>query len=151
MKKGDFMKTYIHYGQKNFDRNLFAPIENKPYFTKPSGGLWASRTDAKYGWKDWCINNDFAECRKDNSFTFTLKDGAKVLEVNSVKDLEKVPKIKNDGEIYTMIDFEKLSESYDAIEVNISSDHNLYFTLYGWDCDSILIMNPDIVQMGGAS
>lgn len=143
------MKTYIHYGQKNFDRNLFAPIENKPYFTKPSGGLWASRTDAKYSWKDWCENNDFVECEKDSSFTFTLKDSARVLEVNSVKDLKKAPKLKGDGEIYTMIDFEKLSESYDAIEVNISSDHNLYFTLYGWDCDSILIMNPDIIQVGG--
>ena len=86
----------------------------------------------------------------DNSFTFTLKDGAKVLEINSVKELKEVPKIKDDdGVTYTMIDFEKLSESYDAIEVNISSDHNLYFSLYGWDCDSILIMNPDIIQVGG--
>lgn len=150
MKKVESMKTYIHYGQNNFDVDLFAPIENRPYFTKPFGGLWASRTDAKYSWNDWCRNNDFAECRNDNSFTFTLKDGAKVLEINSVKELKEVPKIKDDdGVTYTMIDFEKLSESYDAIEVNISSDHNLYFSLYGWDCDSILIMNPDIIQVGG--
>ena len=41
--------------------------------------------------------------------------------------------------------FEKLAEIYDAVEVSISSDFDLYYKLYGWDCDSIVIMNPDVV------
>lgn len=38
-----------------------------------------------------------------------------------------------------------MSKDYDAVEVLISEDRRLYQQLYGWDCDSILIMNPDIV------
>lgn len=41
---------------------------------------------------------------------------------------------------------------YDGIELHISEEttdldkyDELYFALYGWDCDSILIMNPDVV------
>jgi len=44
------------------------------------------------------------------------------------------------------LDFNKLKEEYDAIEVFISSDSRLYRALYGWDCDSILIMNKDVIE-----
>ena len=46
---------------------------------------------------------------------------------------------------WILLDFEKLAETYDAVEVSISSDFDLYYKLYGWDCDSIVIMNPDVV------
>ena len=43
-------------------------------------------------------------------------------------------------------DFEKMKENgIDAIFVEISNDHRLYWALYGWDCDSIVVMNPDII------
>lgn len=115
--------------------------------SKPRGGLWASDIKAKYGWKDWNKSEKFAECNKENSFTFTLSDSANVLYINSVKDLENLPKAQNKFGLisWVSLDFEKLVETYDAIEVNISNDYNLYYKLYGWDCDSILIMNPDIV------
>ena len=29
--------------------------------------------------------------------------------------------------------------------IDYISDFDLYYKLYGWDCDSIVIMNPDIV------
>ena len=48
--------------------------------------------------------------------------------------------------INIFLDFEKLSKEYDAIEVNISECRDLYYSLYGWDCDSIVIMNPDIIE-----
>ena len=44
-----------------------------------------------------------------------------------------------------LLDFEKLAETYDAIEVSISDDFELYYQLYGWDCNSIVIMNPKII------
>ena len=43
-------------------------------------------------------------------------------------------------------------KKYDAIELHLSDEvtddylESLYFKLYGWDCDSILIMNPDIIR-----
>ena len=99
---------YIHFGHNNFDKNKFQPIENLKYISKPSGGLWASRLDSKYGWEKWAKNNEIDFC-----------------------DLT--------------IDFEKLASRYDAIEVLISKDGRLYSALYGWDCDSILILNPNVI------
>jgi len=57
--------------------------------------------------------------------------------------------VKNDLNIssWKLLDFEKLAGIYDAIDVSISNDPELHFALYGWDCDSILIMNPDIIQV----
>ena len=142
------MKTYIHYGHKHFDKYLFAPIKNMHSLTKPLGGLWASNTDAVYGWKDWCEDNEFRRCEKDHSFAFVLTDDARILTINSLDDLKNLLKGENKYGIdtWTILDFEKLSQQYDAIEVNISSDSMLYHSLYGWDCDSILIMNPDVVK-----
>ena len=141
------MKTYIHYGHTSFDKNLFIKITNEKPMSKPRGGLWASDINAKYGWKDWNESAKFAECNKENSFTFTLYDNANILYINSVKDLESLSKAQDKFSFtsWVSLDFEKLAEIYDAIEVNISSDYDLYYKLYGWDCDSILIMNPDVV------
>lgn len=142
------MKTdkdvYVHYGQP-FDEQKFMPIKNGN-FTKPRGGLWASRTDAKYGWKDWCKDEDFRECAESESFKFTLKDGTRILTINSCKDLESLPT----REIFrptTALDFEKLTQDYDAVEVIISDDIQLCFELYGWDCDSIVVMNKDCMEL----
>lgn len=139
---------YIHYGHKKFQINRFVPIRNEELRNKPFGGLWASRTDAKYGWKEWNEDKQFRECEEENSFKFTLSTNANVLEIHSHKDLSKVPQVKKsifNGSF--LPDFEKLlSDGVDAIELFISDDRELYWSLYGWDCDSILIMNPDVVR-----
>ena len=143
------MKKYIHYGHTSFDKEKFIPIKNRGFFVKPTGGLWASDVRAKFGWKDWCEAEHFRDCKKENSFTFVLSKDAKVLEINSVQQLTYLPKVKDPIELvtWTTLDFEVLSTMYDAIELNISEDYNLYWELYGWDCDCILIMNPEIVQV----
>ena len=141
------MKTYIHYGHTKFDKNMFTKIRNSVWRTKPEGGLWASDIKAVRGWKDWCEEEQFRDCKEDDSFSFTLSDSAKVLYISSVDDLKSLPKVKSElgSVLWVLLDFEKLAKTYDAIEVSISSDFDLYFELYGWDCDSILIMNPDVV------
>ena len=136
---------YIHYGHKHFDINLFCPISNREISIKPFGGLWASRIDAEYGWKELNDREHFKKCEKENSFTFYLSDDARILTINSMDDLEDLPHLENDF-FFGTLDFEKLLNSYDAIEVNISSDRRLYWYLYGWDCDSILVMNPEVIQ-----
>lgn len=142
------MKKYIHYGHTRFEPQLFTSIRNS-FMAKPRGGFWASDVDAKRGWKEWCRDSDFSECNINNSFTFSLSTNAKVLMINSIDNLEKLPKIKGEGcsgySAWIMLDYELLAKEYDAIEVNISSDSELYFALYGWDCDSIVILNPDIM------
>ena len=137
----------IHYGHKKFDKKQFVDISNCEYRPKPNGGLWASPIDSEFGWKQWCDSNKFRECTESDSFTFTLKPEANILVIDSVDNLKELPQVKSDFVIpmWYMLDFEVLSKKYDAIEVRISCDYNLYFKLYGWDCDSIVIMNPDVI------
>lgn len=145
----NYNQKYIHYGNNVFDKNRVNKIVNNPFSTKPQGGLWASSADAKFSWLDWSHVNDYCECKKENSFTFALRPNAKVLTVNYLEDLDKLPKIDNDLGFprWIYLDFETLAKEYDAIEVIISNDHRLYDALYGWDCDSILIFNPDIIDI----
>lgn len=148
--------VYIHYGHDEF--HLPDPIRNIGYFTKPNGGLWASRKDDELGWKNWCENEEFRlyafDKSFDKSFEFILKDNANVLVLNDRDQLDDLPQIgnpellgynKENRTSTCYLDFEKLSKTYDAIElVNIGQ---FYWALYGWDCNSILIMNPDIVEV----
>ena len=137
-------KIYVHYGHKRFDPTAFNEIKNR-MFVKPDGGLWASDINAEYGWKNWCKDNDFRECNEDNSFKFKLKQGSKILELKSKKDLIGLPmeNIPYKFSWYTL-DFEQLKQNYDAIEVYIDE---LYFDLYGWDCDSLLVLNKECIEL----
>lgn len=147
-------KTYIHYEHTSFNKEMFVEIKNEENCTKPYGGLWGSAVDAEYGWKQWNEDNHFKDCKHEDSFCFNIKENAKVLSINTVSDLEKLPRTPDtlglkalNLSMWTYLNFEKFKNEYgyDAIEVNISNDNALYYKLYGWDCDSILIMNPDVV------
>lgn len=142
------MKTYIHYGHTAFIPEQFTPIQNRYGMTKPYGGFWASPKDAEWGWKDWCEAEEFRECKESNSFCFTLRDDSKVLTITNTEQLRSIPQQNCEGflMLWKALDFETLESSgVDAVEVNLSADRNLYYELYGWDCDSILIMNPEII------
>lgn len=151
---------YTHYGHTKFEPETFEPIKNRQMFNKPWGGFWASPNDAEFGWKQWNEREQFAETRDDNKIEFTLKPNTRVLELHSVKDAEEmIQKYKAPmppefdylsqlgfgGSMLINIDFEAIARDYDAIEYFISDDFGLYNTLYGWDCDSILILNKDVV------
>ena len=147
--------TYTHFGHTKFDKENFKEIKNRPMCIKPSGGFWASRTDAKYGWKEWNENNCFSACNNNNKIVFQLSDSTRVLELHTVDDAKRMKTeyggkndIPNlfDIPFFMTIDFEKMKEDYDAVEYFVSDDWGLYDEMYGWDCDSILILNPDVVQ-----
>jgi len=139
---------YIHYGATQYKPELFKPIKNELYFVKPNGGLWASPVDTDIGWKDWCEQEDFRDCSESESFRFKLDDSANVLIIDSVEQLLNLPKLESMSlSSWINLDFERLvKDGIDAIQVNISNDYDLYYKLYGWDCDSILIMNKDMIQ-----
>lgn len=140
---------YIHYGSEHFDREKFIPISNNHCWTKPFGGLWASRVDTEYGWRDWCEKEEFDCCNFSLYFKFRLKPEANILEIHSGEDLEKLPKlISIAGTDFIFPNFEALrDQGYDGVELFLSEDYSgLYWKLYGWDCDSIVIFNPDVIE-----
>lgn len=140
---------YVHYGHKQFLKQKFVEISNTGW-VKPDGGLWASPVNADYGWKEWCKNENFRECSEDNALYFTLAAGANIIHIRRLEDLKDLPEdntalFKLSDTVF--LDFEKMRNSgIDAIELHLSEDHRLYWALYGWDCDSILVMNPNIVM-----
>lgn len=141
------MPTYIHYGSNEYNPSMFNPITNRDGLTKPFGGLWASNINAEYGWKDWCKDEDFRLERLDSSFTFKLRENANVLFIDSTEILSRLPiNARTPVESWTCLDFDSILKSgIDAIDVNITKCWSLYDALYGWDCDSILILNKDII------
>lgn len=147
-------QIYIHYGAKQFDPLLNFPIKNEHCWVKPKGGLWGSRINASFGWKDWCAREEFRDCKDDCSFKFVMRDENKIAVISTLAQLRRLPHIENPiiRSSY-LIDFEKcLRIGIDAIELcwygeefeKVASG-DLYFELCGWDCDSIVVLNPDAV------
>lgn len=140
--------AYIHYGSPQFSLERFDQPRNTRGWNKPQGGLWASDEAAKYGWKDWCDAEHFRECRDENAFLFELAPSAKVLCLDSTDAVRKLPLQENEysGEHHKAVDFEKLvRDGVDAIDFKISADPRLYWSMYGWDCDCILVLNPSVI------
>lgn len=110
--------------------------------------------NASFGWKNWCAIEEFRECNEDCSFEFVMKDESKIAIISTPSQLSRLPCIKNSrvSSCY-LIDFEKCVRlGIDAIELCWYGDEyadtasgNLHFELYGWDCDSMVVLNPDAV------
>ena len=139
---------YIHYGHKTFEPDRFQKVENQLGIPKPNGGLWASPIETEYGWKEWNANKNIGASFEEY-FMFTLKKDAKVLTISNVEQLGDLPQLNSlfPFNTWALLDYEKLAEEYDAIEVKITEDGRLYEKLYTWDCDSILIINPDVIEL----
>ena len=75
---------YVHYGSTDFDASKGFPIRNKANWTKPRGGLWASRQNATFGWKSWCEQTEFWNCDEYNSFKFRLRNNSKVAVIHNI-------------------------------------------------------------------
>ena len=82
---------YIHYGDDNFDINKFIPISNRSEATKPFGGFWGSRKNADFSWKEWCTEIDLKSKDLTKKIQFSLSNGAKILVINNIKLLDKLP------------------------------------------------------------
>lgn len=138
-------RVFIHYGSGKFDPDRFNQVKNSIWNNKPVGGLWASEENARYGWKDWCFGEEFRLNTFDENFKFKLCDNARILTLKTLDDLNDLPTIASiDSSVY--LDFEALAEKYDAIEYYEDFDlFGLRGALYGWDCDSIVILNKDAI------
>ena len=144
---------FIHYGHDKFDKDLFVPIRNVG-FVKPVGGLWASPINSNYGWKDWCLSEEFHISLLDRSFRFSLNKAAKVYTIDNRKQLYSLPidhnkSYKIDLSIRPFLDFELISKRYDAIWLTIDGERDTRclrpLNLYGWDVESLLVLNPNII------
>lgn len=133
----------IHYGSKEFDPDKFNPVNN--HGVKPRGGFWASPVNSKHSWKEWCLDNQFGLSRLETSFEFVFDGNTFVIDC--VKDCEGLPMWELMPS-YAFIDFEAMAEKYDAVYMTTYGEWDTRFSnyhLYGWDCESVLIMNPSTI------
>lgn len=149
-------KKYIHYGSPAFSKKAFMSITNFEFLNKPRGGLWASPVDAERSWHDWVKDNEFYPKRLELSFEFELSENARVLELTP-DNVWELPLVKNLPEFMTArdrknpcgmvmgVDFEALAQEYDVLSCSLSENPSLYWSLYGWDCDCILVLNPEVI------
>lgn len=146
--------TYIHYGHDKYEYDKVQEYTGA-LRGKPDKGLWASRVDANYGWKNWCKDNDYMTESLDTHFKFTLSDGANILEIHDEDDILPYiirnpygwkPKY-NKTDLLDGIDREKLYEEYDGMELFISDNYNTLHdgVFNSWDCDSICVWNPEVI------
>ena len=155
LQKQTSSEIYVFCGSDHFDRSIFMPVTNEPYpWIKPRGGMWSSPVNSDNTWEDWCQENSFRLRKLDRQFRFVLAEGSRVLRIESNKDLDELysqgykrsdfdkHQYLRDDMYY--LDFEKiLANGYDAIQVTITNE--TYWSLYGWDCDTLLVLNPDCV------
>ena len=154
-------KGYVHYRDSTFKGDKFKSIKNNDFNNKPDGGLWASSCKAKNSWNAWCVDNNFRMEHLDKCFHFKIADTARILRIESLEDCKELTlqpvgymheKYRDTN--YEVIDYRAcIEKGIDAIEYKYdiasrSKDFEEIDTIMcGWDCDSILILNPDIVML----
>lgn len=157
---GKHMPKYIHYGHPKFEPEQVTEL-TMALKCKPDRGIWASRTDAPFGWKDWCTFENWSTHTLDTSFTFELNSDAKILEIHKESDI--VPYIipadldflEEYGEpthcgnltnLYDCLNLDLLYDQFDGIELFLSDDFSMHRGIFNtWDCDCIVVWNPDVI------
>lgn len=144
-------------GPFEYDPSQVLPIANPTamaFATKPFGGIWLS---VDGGWERWC-RNEMPHWLSNGTCEVTLVPGARIYEVRSMEDLERLPQRDAPEGMWlgsgmcpcAHIDFERMAKDYDGMFLNLShGDPDFYFALYGWDCDSVLVFSADAIGQFG--
>lgn len=144
------MQKFLTIGIDSIDKNKFVNVKNEN-FVKPAGGLWASpytpNEEYQSSWHEWC-NYNMPEWIKDYGVVFELKFQTKILIIDTIEDVNKTFEsygINNDS----VLDFEKISKDYDCIYLTQRGENitrfNRKYSLYGWDVESLLVLNIDCI------
>lgn len=134
----------IHYGAIEYNPEKFEPIRNGGWF-KPSGGLWTSPVNSKYGWKEFCESET-----NELGHSFELKFHGKVLTIDKYKDLEQLPWYEPDYGPPSVV-WKIVKEcGVDAVHLTLQGFQQTRLThpydLYTWDCETVLVMNPECIS-----
>lgn len=82
--------TFISYGLNQFDADKFNTPTFQSHINKPRGGFWASPVDSNYGWRAWCIDNEFNKKALSQYILFKLKKNANIYIIDNKDDMDKI-------------------------------------------------------------
>jgi hypothetical protein len=149
---------FVHYGTTTFDKQMFKPVQSIPQHAKPGGGFWGSPICTENSWNAWCKREEYNEYNPNQRVEFYCKPDSKVFQIDTLDDItfliKNYPAPYNPymmpygsymeyGLPYLGIDYEAMSKDFDGICYNYTELGNI---LGPWDCDSIVIFNPDIME-----
>jgi hypothetical protein len=136
---------------------------------KPLGGLWSSTytpdRDHQSEWIEWCAW-DMPEWIGHDNMLLEIKDDARIYKIDTEKDLSHLYWLypsnyehPHNGYMGCFLDFTKIAKEFDIIwltakgqsetryhiempgEWNNGMRYDRHIDLYGWDCESSLILN----------
>lgn len=161
---------FVSYGTNHFDYEGFRKIQNDKGFSfvnkpLPHTGLWASPEKSSYGWFNWCSDNNYHNDKSywQNFFVFHLLGRARVMYIDSLDDFQRLMKpyfrrrsyecVTGTHFAYSSINFEAMRKKYDAVWLTVKGEeqtripdiNDISYSLYGWDCESLLVLNRGVV------
>jgi len=119
-------------------------------FIKPHGGLWCSPLDSAYGWIDWCRDESYGDIDHEQRVILEV-DISNFVVIDSVEDMETKLIWRQVHGLFEAIDFEAMVEQgidgiYLTEKGQIDTRWSHPRSLYGWDCETVLIMNERCIK-----
>lgn len=135
-----------YISSRPFNKSFFKPVRNNTErIIKPEGGLWTSPVTSLNSWEAFSCESGIPSVNHHKQLLH-LTPCAKIITVTSAHDLARLPfrRDKPNG-----VDWEILAKEYDAfwltsegmLDTILSDPH-----LCGWDCETVLVMNPYCIQ-----
>lgn len=146
LKKEDISDiVFKHIGMRKFDISLVVPIENaknKSCQYKPvNGGYWASPENSENNWEN---TRAIDESSKSHYCRFKIKEWARIKYIFENIDLYYCPHIDKNN--IKSLDFEKMCDEFDVIYYYPEKE-DLPNLLPFWECDCILVLNTDVMDI----
>ena len=139
-------------GSEAFDPARWMPISNRHgWGVKPTGGLWtAPMRDKGTAWTEWCEMEHYGNPEAPLT-SITPDPDAVVFRVDDLPGLvifeRRYPLGGERSRIpmFPHVDWEKAATEIDAVWLTEAGQHRTRFTepgLYGWDCETVLWLQP---------
>lgn len=130
------------YDGFTFDRESVEPITQNNDWIKPNGGFYASVDGS---WEDFLEGESWFGRMVGPVHRVLLRDDARVCVIDSMAALDQAPVKRMWLDSYCL-DFEGLAQDYDAMMVMAGSNRDLYWGMYGWDVDQVLVFREDAIE-----
>lgn len=141
-----------------FNPAAIDPATNNGWI-KPAGGLWTSPLrDGVTGWAQWCREEQWGT--PDAPVTRILPNpGARVYVIDTLADLVQLEaafpsadsSLPAEIKMWPQIDWQAVASEYDAIWLTEEGQWRTRHStpsLYGWDCETVLWLNPCVTAIG---
>lgn len=136
-------------GADDFNVRLITPVANTGWI-KPDGGLWTSSliSDRTSEWTMFCEAESF-RLHHTVRYVLVAAADARIFTIDSLDDLLYLYSRFGMGisKMWELgaLDFEAMSKHYDILHLTSEGQVRTRFStpsLYGWDCESSLWLNP---------